>query len=150
MIKSSIRILISLFGVLLISNGIEAQNTITLSPTKDTYLRASTGTTDGSATTMTVQRQRNNRHARAILEFDISSIPSGATIVSAELILTQNSSGGYTDNIYAYPLTQDWTESGAIWNNSGIAGWDDGGAYNSSYLQVQVLVRVLIRLILGI
>lgn len=119
----------------LLSIGLEAQTTITLNPTKDTYLnRALRGTNYGTDNTMNVRRY-SNLQQRTIIEFDISSIPAGATIISAELRLTQYNWTYYTDNITAYPLTQSWSESGATWNNriAGSAWTNAGGTYNNSY-----------------
>ncbi len=124
------RILTALLLVLFISNRAEAQVTATFYPTKDTYLsRNFSNTNYGSSTLMYVQRL-TNYPTRALLYFDISSIPPGATILSAQLRLVKYF-GNHEDYIDAHPLTQEWTETGATWNSSGITGWT-GGAYNTS------------------
>src|SRR6187551_1462963 len=61
--------------------------TVTLNPTADTYLSKVSATTNyGSATTFSVEPENNNLK-RAIMRFNVSSVPAGATIVSATLTL---------------------------------------------------------------
>ncbi len=132
------RILTALLLVLLISNSTKAQISLTFHPTKDTYLsRNNQNTNYGSMTEMYVQRASSP--TRAILYFDISSIPPNATILSAQLVLTK-SSGNHSDNISAYPMTQDWIELDATWNNSGIGGWNGGAYNNNAYYSAQTNV----------
>ena len=132
---------------MLIPNQVQAQNTtVTLSPTKDTYLHGGATTTNyGGCTTFEISRYYNRR---ALLQFDLTSIPADATIVSATLKLTQTASSSTTgtDNIEARMLTNSWTEgSGACTGVSNtVANWNQrvtgqnwatvggGGDYNST------------------
>jgi Chitobiase/beta-hexosaminidase C-terminal domain len=62
-------------------------------------------------------------YLRTLWQFDLSSIPSTATIVSAVIKGTPetvtDSSGTNTINVSAYRMTSPWTQSTATWNNSG-------------------------------
>jgi hypothetical protein len=72
---------------------------------------------------------------RTLLQFDLSSIPSDATIDSAVLTLTANQSlgsnlgnpGGAAMDLYR--VTQPWIETGVTWNNTGSGAWTAGGTY---------------------
>jgi len=52
------------------------------------------------------------------LQFDVSSIPGGATVSSASLRLcrTNGSGGARVDSLR--PITTSWTESGLTWSNA--------------------------------
>ena len=92
-------------------------------PAADTYINeASAGTNYGTATTMFVQR-RDKQNRRALLRFDLSSIPAGSTINTAQLELycTAASAVGQTLNVHS--LASSWTETGATWNSMN-AGYD--------------------------
>lgn len=62
-------------------------------------------------------------YLRELWQFDLSSIPSTATILSAIIKgtaeSTTDSSGSSTINVSAYRMTSPWTQAGATWNNSG-------------------------------
>jgi len=71
---------------------------------------------------------------RVLVQFDLSSIPSGSTVTSATLKLyyyrwTTNDPAGRT--FWAYRLTQSWTEMGACWSRyDGTNLWlNPGGDY---------------------
>lgn len=56
--------------------------------------------------------------ARAYLQFDLSAIPAGANIVSAELKLYHYSTAGSTDfTIGMHRVTENWQENTITWNN---------------------------------
>ena len=107
---------------------------------RDAYIQAGNATTNYGA----IERMRVTGYAdggatnvqRGLVRFDLSSIPTGTTITSAKLWLysydatsSQGSSGYYG----AYPLTRDWTETGATWNSAGGAIWTTpGGDFGST------------------
>ncbi len=113
---------------------------------KDTYLNQDKPTENyGGSMDINVNRRNGNKTQRAILKFDVSSIPAGATINSASLRLFANRNGGASYAVDAHIVTNDWTEgisNGAIcslaanWTNRIEAGTSDtpwgaaGGDYN--------------------
>jgi len=105
---------------------------------KDTYFRLSYPDNNyGGLAYLTINDDWDNVY-RGILEFDISGLPSGATLDSASFQLYYGSKSG-TDpsgkTVWAYKLTRtDWVESEATWNSykSGSAWTDAGGDYVTS------------------
>jgi hypothetical protein len=64
-----------------------------------------------------VPDQRN----RALIHFDLSSIPSGATIDSTTLRLFLYENIGGTDKTQnIHRVTESWTENGATWNSKNM------------------------------
>jgi len=78
-----------------------------------------------------VPDQRN----RGLIRFDLSPIPSGATIDSATLHLFLSENIGGTDKTQnVHRVTASWTESGATWNSrdTGTPWTTPGGDYVST------------------
>ena len=62
---------------------------------------------------------------RSLVEFNLTSIPTGATVTNAKLRIYLRSSWefpGRYDTITAYRANGNWTESGVTWNNKPPAG----------------------------
>ncbi|MBL9113959.1 MAG: DNRLRE domain-containing protein [Verrucomicrobiaceae bacterium] len=115
----------------------------TLSATKDTWLNSVSSTLNyGSSTTFNIDRQGGGvGEERAMLQFDLSSIPTGAVITSAQLVLTKTGGATVTQNVDLYRVTNTWTE-GTQNGSAGAASWSQrqsgtswtsaGGDYNST------------------
>ncbi|MBK7238075.1 MAG: tandem-95 repeat protein [Sterolibacteriaceae bacterium] len=104
-----------------------------LTPVQDSYLQASNPTTNsGSATSMVIDRETNDLQ-RALVQFDLSSIPTGATISSATMNLNATQVGG-SIGIGAYQVLQSWAEASTTWNQrSSGSNWSSaGGTYNAT------------------
>ena len=81
---------------------------------------------------------------RALLRFDLSSIPATAYIQSAQVMMykTSGGAGSGSPTLTAYAVTQVWTEGtldggspadGATWNTyNGTSSWTAGGAYDAT------------------
>jgi hypothetical protein len=108
----------------------------------DTYikLRSPDDTNNfGSSTSLLVDRESTDLQ-RALLQFDLSSIPANATINSATLQMQSTQIGG-TLNISVYEILQAWTE-GTGNGTAGEANWNQrvtgtnwttaGGTFNST------------------
>lgn len=69
---------------------------------------------------------------RAIIKFDISSIPASSVISSATLTLN-TAIGLTTDQLSLHRITQAWTEGGSTWNTyNGTNNWSTaGGDYDA-------------------
>ncbi len=94
----------------------------------DTFLSAyNPGTNYGNDATFRV-RSRDVMHA--LLRFDLSSIPPGATIQQADLVLFQESRSNKNSlTLEVYEMRRAWDESQANWNQAaaGVA-WGQPGA----------------------
>lgn len=91
----------------------------TLTPIADTYLYQNNKNTNfGTSTILYLGTDTSGKKDQGLIQFDISTIPAGATITSAKLRLYKTTAGGSgTVNIGAYKLTTSWGETSATWNN---------------------------------
>jgi len=110
---------------------------LNLSATKDTYLNSDqTARNYGACITDDVYDKR-----RSLIQFDLSTIPSGSVIDSALLSLVMSGGQNGTTDVSAFRLTQDWGEGTkcdaaaaageSTWNTSGTSAWT-GGAWVDS------------------
>ena len=84
---------------------------------KDSYIEGDSGKQDNN--NGDDDRLKTNSDAselyRALIQFEISSIPAGMTVFSALLNLELFSDSGSASVVEAYGLTQSWTEDGVTW-----------------------------------
>ncbi|QDV47196.1 Cadherin domain protein [Stieleria neptunia] len=117
-------------------NGVSSSlSTTTLSAVQDTYIQlGNPSTNEGSDGSLSIDRESTDLQ-RALVQFNVSSIPVGATITNATLTLQATDVGGLL-NIGAYQLLEGWSESSATWNEASLGTpWSIGGAtYNSTAL----------------
>ena len=108
------------------------QYTVTLQPGAaglDTFIRSANPTTNyGADTKITVR----GGETVALVQFDLSSIPAGSDIRSAQFSLWHLTGGG--DTVSAFRVTTPWTEgtgvsaSGANWTTyDGVRSWATAG-----------------------
>jgi hypothetical protein len=65
----------------------------------------------------------------ALLRFDLSALPPGTAVLSAELLLTTTVDSLETGTTQIYPVLQAWAENQATWDNRTTAAlWDNAGA----------------------
>lgn len=107
--------------------------TVTVYPTADTHIDSTVPTTPQGSSTSLYLNVGPSTKRRALLRFDLSSIPSYATCTSATLTLTSNVSGQPSIALNVYSLASgvsDWTDTAATWNNykSGTAWPGSAGA----------------------
>jgi hypothetical protein len=107
--------------------------TISLNPIADASIElghAQTNTNNGTSTSMVVDRETTDLQ-RALIQFDLSSIPTGATINSAVLELQATQIGGLI-TIEAYRIDEAWVENSVTWNNrqTGTNWSTAGGSFN--------------------
>lgn len=95
-----------------------AAQTYTLSPSQDTDVRQNGGGTSncGSCTQVQTRTHSTGEH-RSLYQFDLSSIPTGARIVSATLRLWVTAAENSPVTVHA--VTQSWSEATLTWQNSG-------------------------------
>ena len=93
---------------------------------RDSYLLSVFPTiNNGSATFISID---NNLETVGVIKFDLSAIPSNATITSAKIFLTcSTGTTGVTTQLHR--LLRDWTENGVNWNTTdGSIAWGTAGA----------------------
>ena len=104
-----------------------ATTTQNISADADTYIRwgdAYGDTNFGTQTTFNayIYNLDGSIWGRSLIHFNVSSVPEGATIESATLH-AYKSAYTLTPNVYAFRITNPWTETGVTWNN-----WDSNAS----------------------
>ena len=105
-------------------------------PTKDTHILAQYPTVNtGNQNLLCLEAYNTANIQRVLMEFDVSSIPNGATITAASLQLYYSGNlasnpAGLSASVYKLTST-NWTETGANWNSyNGSGSWTStGGDY---------------------
>jgi hypothetical protein len=110
-------------------------STANLAPSEDTYIDSNNSSTNfGSSTGMTIDKSGGGAgNQRALLNFDLSSIPAGATINSATLTMEATNIDGPL-NIDVYEVLENWSEANATWDERDTAtSWTTaGGEFNAT------------------
>ncbi len=99
---------------------------VSLQAFEDTYLsQAATGTNYGSCNRLYTGLSSSSR-ARSLVIFNLSSIPAGSTIISANLVMTKTGGSNSTaTNIGVHRVTNPWTENtGSCSGRSRPANWN--------------------------
>jgi hypothetical protein len=91
--------------------------TATLVAIDDSYLRQDANTTNYGAVVTFEVGKKPNRTRRAVMKFDLSSIPAGAILESATLTLTRTGGDANTLTFSTHEVTQAWVEANTTWNN---------------------------------
>ncbi len=112
-----------------------ASELTSLSPVQDAYIQLKNPTTNtGTDGTIVVDREDGDLQ-RALLQFDLSSIPAGSTIHSASLKLEATSVDGLL-NIDVHQILEPWAEGSTTWNerSSGTSWSTAGGSFDPTAL----------------
>lgn len=109
---------------LLLTSCLLAQTTITLEPAKDTSLfEDATGSlSNGAGTSLFFGLTGANDIRRALVQFDLTAVPAGATVVAASLDFFVDRAGGGTDTILLHRMTSSWGEAGSVAGGAGGMG----------------------------
>jgi len=86
------------------------------SPSDTHIAQDASGTNYGTSATMHVQRLTNGGR-RALVQFDLSGIPQGSMINSAQLELYCTSPSSVSQTLNLHNVNASWTETGATWSN---------------------------------
>ncbi|HNT18402.1 MAG TPA: C25 family cysteine peptidase [Acidobacteriota bacterium] len=86
------------------------------SPSDTHIAQDASGTNYGTSSTMHVQRL-TNAGRRALVQFDLSGIPQGSMINSAQLELYCTSPSSVSQTLNLHNVNASWTETGATWSN---------------------------------
>jgi len=120
--------------------------TVTLQPsTADAFVNQYSPTTPaGTGTTMEVL-DRSGRARRALVAFDLTSIPAGSAVTSAALNLYASSAPPISKTLEVRRLLGPWSESAVTWNtqpNSGEADASTSGGTQSGWKSWDVRTAV--------
>lgn len=135
--------LLSVFVATLMATAASAA-TLTLTPTADTFVRSDNAATTGggAASELLVGQLSATQAMHAVLSFDLSAIPEGATINSVSLVMRQSSEDGSsvisTVTLELHALTQTFVEGQTSWSNraTGTAWATAGGSFDSEVLSL--------------
>ncbi len=122
------KLLLLSLGLLYISLA-ESQTTVTLEAMKDNTLfeSASGSTSNGAGTELFTGTTNNNAKRRALVKFDLSSIPAGATITAVTFTLRMDRTVTGNQNVSVHTVSADWGEG-----TSNANGQEGGGAAAST------------------
>ena len=104
--------------------------------TADTFLSKFHNTTNYNSNTVAdIAAPFSNVANRALLQFDVSTIPTGAVVSSATIAARIVVSSGPTGNFIVYPVTRQPTFSQCTWNvySTGNNWTTAGGDYDASF-----------------
>lgn len=115
-------------------------STLTLQPDGtdgvDNFLNSAAPTTNyGTGTTMNIGELNSSAQvARALIKFDLSSLPPTSVVATATLCMTI--AGDYSDaarTMRVYRQLKAWTEAGATWNKyDGSNNWTTAGGFDAA------------------
>lgn len=99
-----------------------------LPASQGTYIKMGSSTVRGSEST--IEMDGGSGAKSGLIQFDLSTLPSGAGILHAELVVhVDDGSGASSDDAYAiHALRRSWDESTAIWTSP----WDEDGAVGAN------------------
>ena len=98
------------------------ETSLTLAATRDNSLFENTSQSNGAGEHLYAGKTGNsggNVARRALVRFDLSSVPDNTDIVSGSVILYQNLGGSAPTDVALHRLTADWGEAGS---NAGTPG----------------------------
>lgn len=103
---------------------------------QDTYLYLGNKTSTSGKTSVYIgvgQANSSNYDYRGLIKFDLSTIPSNATVSSATLSLYYcYGTDGVSNTIKVYRQKRAWTENGACWSYyTGTTAWAEEGGFGS-------------------
>ena len=102
--------------------------TLSFSPIADNTLYQKDGKNYGAANVVWVGSYNNERD-RAVMKFDLSSIPANAVVTSATLQLVRTGGDSPAANISAHQITNSWTEgTGGYSGGTGVSNWNQRNA----------------------
>lgn len=120
--------------------------TISANITKASYINGGSTSRDDNFGTSTEMHLSTSTTIpqRAMVEFDVSSLPGDSIITSAVMnIKTSTSASAYPVNVYA--INSAWTETEVTWNNKttsvawNTAGLDNTTDYNSTIVSITTM-----------
>jgi hypothetical protein len=110
--------------LLVFAGSIAAQQSVTLTSVRDNTLYQSTSgnLSNGAGTGMFAGRTDDSTRRRAVVAWNLSSIPAGATIQSVQIQLQVTQTQAGATNVAAHRLTANWGEGTSIASSGGGGG----------------------------
>jgi uncharacterized repeat protein (TIGR01451 family) len=115
------------------------QTTVVLQPDpaagQDSFISFASSVQNYGALTNLTSNSQSNGGSRALIRFDLSAIPAGATLTSATLEMYYFSTRTtLTESLRAHRITRAWTEAGVTWRTTdGVNNWTTaGGDYDAA------------------
>jgi hypothetical protein len=90
--------------------------TVTVFADQDTYLKEKERNKNFGNQDRLPVKTKSRDSKRALYHFDLSSVPAGATILSATVHFWVERES--KDDVFVHRVTDSWTEYGATWNNT--------------------------------
>lgn len=99
--------------------------------TRDAYIASESVTANfGSSTNLSVWQSTSGVLHYYFLKWDLSSIPTNASVLSASATLVQ--SNPYNKIVHWYECLRDWVESQVTWNSYSTSNnWEEAGAMST-------------------
>jgi len=115
-----------------------AQTVVNLEATQDSYVNSSATTTNYGSDTIimasTTMRRLSQYYQRSFVEFEISSIPSNAVIVSANIVLKRSTSITGINPFVVRRITSTWDQNSITFSSQPtIASTTDAKDYSATY-----------------
>ena len=132
-------IIFYLLSFLLVSSGLTAQSdSLVLVPSADNTIYSENDNSNSLGTQLFAGATNQGNARRALIKFDLTGIPSNATILSAELQILPNKGGSGTVTVHR--LTRDWAEGSS--RGTGSQGQGTGSStgdatWNFSFFNTQ-------------
>ena len=114
---------ITIISLFLSINMLNAQTTIELTPLKYNTIYQETNISNGAGDYLFAGKTASNNSRRALISFDLLSIPSDANITGVTLTLNMNTTIAGATNVNLYDLSQTWGQG-----TSDASGQEGGGA----------------------
>jgi len=133
-LRSLIAIVSLLMLTLVMLPSVAFADTMTFTATKDTHIKQIAPNSSAGGTANPITSDGNSDGAGsdqfALVGFDLSSLPSNATVTDADVEI--NVSNSSVDNHFAREVLRNWNES-ATWNATGTGtNWATAGANNTT------------------
>lgn len=105
---------------------------VTLPPTQDSYINSNSATTNFGDLDYLIEGKLTSARQKALIQFDLTGIPSGAIIDSATLELYLTFTGNQDDIVNIYRLLRSWNEYEVTWEKyDSSTNWGTAGADNT-------------------
>ena len=127
-----------------------SQTTLVLQPDpaagEDTYIAAASPVQNYGTQIQINTSSQANSPVRPLLRFNLSSVPAGATILSATFEMYYfYTKVGSTESLRAHRALRNWTETGATWRTyNGVSNWTtQGGDYDPAVVASATLTSTV-------